>query len=509
MLRIFGIVVVLALAILFIVLSWRNEKSNLFKWILTLVFVAFAFTWVLPSGSFSTGVFTEYDELTRLGLSDIPSLIHYAFYFILTTVIFLLALGGFYGVLSKSKSYQSLVRSFGKWIKDHDILATIIIICVVAILTTLLRIPFAVLMIIPFIMSSLLHAKFDKVTAVGITYGSMAVGIMGATLGTDSLYWFNNYLTGVTITDGVWYRFVIFATGLVLFSLYNVYRVVKKVRSNKKDETADDLVEIEVLKDKDDSKKKANVWPAVVILGLTLIFIVLSYFNWAEGPLKVEAFNKFHDFIKEFSFFKVDKVDFPLVHYILGGQTQTQHVAFGTNEITSLITYIILISTLVGFMSKLKWTDFLDAFGEGVKKMFRPTMAYVTAYMIFVAVYLSPFTITIIGKMFNWSSSMNPFIVLLSSFVTSIFHADLGYTSYSLMNVFSTYTAGQVTIAQTIFVAINGLVQLVLPVAGFTIIGLASFNVDYKNWLKYIWMFALAMLVVIVLVSVIGFYVII
>lgn len=512
MLKIFGIVVVLILAALFTVLSFKNKKSNIFKWILILVFIAVGLTWVLPSGSFdTTGLFTENDALVRVGISDIPVIIHYAFYFTLTTVIFLLLLGGFYGIFSKSKSYQALVERFGAWIKKHDILATILIIFFVAGITSVLRIPFAVLMILPFITSSLLHAKFDKVTAVGMTYGAMTVGIMGATIGTDSLYWFNNYIDGMTITTGIWYRVVIFAIAVILFSIYNIYRVVKKVRTSKKNSLDSDLFAIEESQDSKSDKKKVSIIPAVVILILTLVFIILAYVGWANEPFKIEAFNKFHDFISEYSFFKIDGEKFPLISYILGSQTSqtAHHVAFGTNEITSLISYIIVLMPVIALMSNIKWTDALNAFGEGVKKMLKPTMAYVVAYMIFIVMYLSPISVTIMGTMTNWTDTMNPFITILTSFVGSIFHSDIGYTSYSLMYVLANYTQGQLTIAHTIFIAINGLVQLVLPVAGFTLIGLASFNVDYKNWLKYIWMFALAMLIVIVLVSVLGFYVII
>ena len=42
--------------------------------------------------------------MKRIGLADLPSLLYYAAYFGLTTIIYLFILGGFYGILSKTKS---------------------------------------------------------------------------------------------------------------------------------------------------------------------------------------------------------------------------------------------------------------------------------------------------------------------------------------------------------------------------------------------------------------------
>ena len=55
-----GIVIVLALAAFFAVLTCKSKHSDLFRWLLIIFFVAFCFTWVIPYGYFSGTTYTEY-----------------------------------------------------------------------------------------------------------------------------------------------------------------------------------------------------------------------------------------------------------------------------------------------------------------------------------------------------------------------------------------------------------------------------------------------------------------
>ena len=108
-----GIIIVLGLAAFFAFKTIKSKNSDLFKWVGISAFIAFCLTWVLPYGSFQQGVFYE-SSMQRLGLADVSSILYYCVYFCLTNVLFLLAVAGFYGVLSKTDSYNSLVRKIGK-----------------------------------------------------------------------------------------------------------------------------------------------------------------------------------------------------------------------------------------------------------------------------------------------------------------------------------------------------------------------------------------------------------
>ena len=111
-------------------------------------------------------------------------------------------------------------------------------------------------------------------------------------------------------------------------------------------------------------------------------------------------------------------------------------------------------------------------------------------------------------KLFGLTKSFNPYITTITSFITSIFHADLGYTSYLVGSILSTTYAESLNIAHTIYVTTYGLVQVFMPTSALLLVALSYMKIDYKSWFKYIWIFAAAMLVVLLIVVTVGTYLI-
>ena len=482
-----GIVIILALAALFSVLTCKSKTSDLFKWLGIAMFVAFCLTWVIPYGYFSAGTFYDYG-MSRLGLSDIPTLLYYALYFCITTVIYLLVIGGFYGVFSKTKAYSALVNKFADSIKGKEVLTTILTIVILVCLTSVLKSALCLVVFLPFLVSVLLKAKYDKLTATGITFGSLLVGMLGATYGTEGLVYFNSYLESVKMSDGIIYRLILGVMALVLFVLYNVYRTVKIVKKNKKAENMDDAFAVEEV------KEKTRIWPAIVVFSLLFVFIILGYIGW-NTSFGLQFFDNIHKSVTELSFFKVSGEDFKIFNLILG----TSSKAFGMMDTTTLIVVMLFMTLLVSVMNRVSVKDTMNNFGEGFMKMVKPATLYTLAYVIFIVIYLDPFTATISDWLFGLTKSFNPYTTMLTSFITSIFHQDLGYTSYLLGTVLTTTYKEYFELAHTIFIFMYGFVQVFMPTSCLLLVGLSYMKVDYKSWFKYIWMFAVAMVVVLII----------
>lgn len=489
-----GIIIVLALAVLFAVLTCKSKSSDLFKWIGICIFVAFFLTWVIPTGSFSGGEFVE-QGLSRLGFSDVPTILYYSVYFGLTTIIYLLMIGGFYGVLSKTKSYDSLVKKCAGFVKGHEVVSAIVIMVLIAVLTSILKNTLVLLVFIPFIISVLLNAKFDKITAIAVTFGSILIGMIGATYGTEGLTWFNSYSGVEKLTDGIFHRLIIGAIALVLFICYNSYRIVKIMKKNKeltKEAANDDLFEVS------DVRTKVKTWPIIIVFALMFIIIILGYVNW-KAYFNIDVFDNFHKWLIELTPFTKN---FTIFSWILG----TNAVAFGQFEINTLIIILLIITSLIGIMNRMKFSDFMQNFGEGFTKMFKPACLYALAYVVFICMYMSPVTANITNWAFGLTKSLNPFIATITATVINAFHADLGYTSYIVGSLITTNYHDHFTLLQTLFVSTYGLVQLVLPTSGLLLVGLAYLKVDYKSWFKYIWIFALLMLIVLLIYATIVRY---
>ena len=502
--KIIGIIVVLALAGVFAFFTCKSKKPDIFKWLLIIIFVGVCLTWIIPSGSFdASGKFTAYDTLTRIGLTNIRDLLFYGLYYPMPTILVLLSIGGFYGVLASTGSYKELVKKCGNFVKKHAVVSSIVIMIVLIVLASVLSgAPFTLMVLLPFLITVLLHANFDKLTAVAITFGSLLIGQLAGTYGPDTVYFFNYYMgTGAEpdLTVGLTYRLIIGGIAAVLFILYNVYRVIKVVKKEKNNDVKEDLCELKPI-EKGEVEREHHAWPMIIVMVLTLVFVILAYFDWS-GLFKLEIFNKFHETITTYSPFGDDM---PIFSYILG-----QTNAFGTMDIQATVTYLLVMSVIIALLNRLSVSDYLDSVGTGIKHMIKPIGAYALTYAIFLVVYTSPFTMGITGTLYNMSDTYVPFISILDSIITSIFHStDIGYTSYSLSYIYASIAQNHLPIMEAIYVTTNGLVQIFAPVSGLLLIGLAYLNVDYKKWFKYIWLYALVILVVICIVATFAVYII-
>ena len=90
----------------------------------------------------------------------------------------------------------------------------------------------------------------------------------------------------------------------------------------------------------------------------------------------------------------------------------------------------------------------------------------------------------------------NPLITTIATIITSIFHLDFGFAAYGVGSFLSSAYVNDFNVAHTLYIAISNLVHVIAPTSIIMIIGLALMDVDYKTWFKYIWLFVLGMLVI-------------
>lgn len=499
-LTVVGVLIVLGLGAFLAVLTCKTKHNDLFRWIGIVLLITFLLTWVLPYGYFNGSEFTEYG-LNRLGLSNIPDIASNAVYFCLSTMVFLLVLGGFYGVVSNTDSYKKLVSNFSKIVEKRKMLWSTITMVLLILLTSILKSPLVLFVFLPFLASVFLNANTDKLTTMGITFGSVLVGLLGATWGTDGLFYFNQYL-GIADNTGVGMRAIIGGVAMVLFVLFNIFRLqdIKKQEAPKKKGKKAEVVE--EVKDESlfavEETKNGRSWKAAALLYVLLAFVILAFFDWSTN-LGFEGFNNLHSSILELKFGE----DFTIFNYLLGSTS----TAFGVMEIPALITILLVFSAIYALMEQVSLNDYMKSFGEGFVKMVKPTALYVLTYAVFVIMYLSPFMAFVHNWATGLTSDFNPFIVTVLSFIENIFHADLGYTGYLVGGALQSLYSSDFTLIHTIYMTTYGFVQLFMPTGGLLLVGLAYFKLNYKEWFKYIWLFIVAMFVVLLILATVVTYI--
>lgn len=478
--KVFGSLIMLGSLIAYAV---RSKEHVLVKSIISTTLIAILLTWLLPYGAFSGNVYAEYG-MGRIGLNDIPTVIYYAVYFALDKLMYLFVLGGFYGVLSLTKGYQKLVTSIAKKLESNKMTVVIVSMVIFALLTTLLTNSLAVLFFVPFVISIMSKMKVDKLSSFIATFGGILVGLMAAPWGTEGLTWFNYYV-GTTITNGFKLRLIITAISLLLFIVFVVIRSKKLDKKDAASSLTEDTFEVASLEEK---TKKA---PIVILLAICAIVILLGYIDW-KGTLGIEVFSKFHEWLVGLTIGE----NTTIFAYILGSSAKM----LGSWDIATLVAFTLVMSIIVGLVYRIKLSDFLTAFGNGMQKMLKPVAIYVAVFTAFVVMYMTPIMPTIANWFYGLTEGFNLFTTSLMAFIASIFQTDLGYTGYALGAYLTSTFADKLDLVHTIHIAMYGMVQLILPTSGLLVLGLAYTKVEYKTWLKFIWKFAVAMLIILMII---------
>lgn len=456
------------------------SKNDLFKIVLLVLFVTFVLSWIIPIGSFSGGVFTS-SGMGRLGLADIGASGAYAGNFFLQQLFFVLFVGIFYGVLSKVSGYKAMVSKISSKFLGKEKVFVIVSSLIITLLTSFLTQTYVVLFFVPFVVNIASRLKLDKITTFLCSFGSILLGVLGATFGSEGLVYFIQYLSmykTIDVTTEVGIRFGILALSFVVYHFFTLQHMSKVVGKKNSDEAMVDLYSVE-----EDKNKNVKVWPMALFFLVIFLFMVLGYVNWAA--FEITIFDEFHTWLTELSVGK-----YTIISYILGNTAKS----FGTWDLYSISIVLLVVLFLSILVYKMKFDDVLDNAIEGLKKMVKPALLMMLVSIVFVFVYWSPFTITISNWFLKMTEGFNPFVSSIVAAINSFFHLDFGYTGYVLGSVLSTY-GDFFGLAFVIFVAINGLILMVAPTSLFLLLGLSYLDIPYKKWMKHIWKVALILLV--------------
>ena len=267
--QIIGLVVVLVLAALggFFIIK-KSKKHDLAKWITLFIILAIALTWIFTYGYYNGAEFFDYG-MNPQGITDIPNLLYYSINFAGDKIIFLLALGAFYAVLSKSNGYKKLVTTIAEKLKGKEIIFALIVSLLFTAMASLLSQTFVALIFVPFVISILLAMKLDKITAFCVTFGSVLIGTLGLTYGGEGAYWFNYYVQA-SVETGILYRLIVLVVAFILFNFFTVMHAKKVLKDKKVNEIEADPFKVEEV------DKKAKSWPIIVLLAIVFIFMILG-----------------------------------------------------------------------------------------------------------------------------------------------------------------------------------------------------------------------------------------
>lgn len=453
------------------------KKESKLIYGIAICFLAYVvLSWIFPAASMSAGsVVTNARIPVGLG-----GLLYYPALTLGTFIQFgliVLAIGGLYGVMKKSKSYSKLVEYVeNKFNKKKKGLLIATIICI-ALFSSLTGCPYVLLVLAPFIIDVVLVLGYSKVTAILTSVGAILIGQIGSTFGYTVAGAASTTL-GIDIYSGLLPRVVLLALVVFIYVLFVVL--------NAKDKSSEETLFYEKESSKD---KKVRALPLVILLVSLIVISLVGMFTW-KSVLGVNFFENVAN--------KIAGED--LLNKILG-----LSAFLGSWDSYELIAIITLSSFVLGWLYNLKFNETLEAFTSGAKKFLKPAFYVTIANIVFTLMLVNQSNnvlIYLLGKVNG--TNFNIVSVLCSNLLGSLFYNVFPYFFYNVSTVLATfYGAKYFNILAFVAQGIYGIVMMIIPTSILLIAGLSMTNVSYKEWFKNIWKFLLEVLLLVILVSVV------
>lgn len=532
------------------------KKHNTVKVVLITILVFLLLSWILPAAYYS-GQYVDQGRV-QMGLYELFNYPLTAISYFGYIGLFIIFVGGFYGVLYKIPAYRTFLDKIVSFFegKEKIFLAIVSILLACGVSICGLQIAFAIF--IPFIVALILLMGYDKIVAAMVVVGSMAAGLIGSTYAYTNL----NVVTSALSLDlnfQIGVRFVILIVGIVLV-LFNTFMYIKnsmkitkpilklekttkvevsvekkpaeksaakktKISSSSK-KTSTKTTKSKSTKTK--SRKNANkaalkdnniivvkesvsgsdddlipaksgnshkIWPFVVGFTLLFILLVLAFIAWGEGGFGVKTFENVTKSVIEFKIFK-----FPIFQKIYGTMN-----AFGTWTLIDLFLPMSLLLLLLVIIYKVKIDDVFDGFAYGAKKALGTAFIVILVYTCLVLVTYHPFQLTIYKALLGIGKGFNLVTTMISFILASIFNGDAAYVAQSVVPYYTSIVTNvdRYPLVAIVFQSMYGFTALFAPTSLILMGTLSYLGISYKDWLKNIWKLLLELFVILLIIFII------
>lgn len=472
------------------------KKHNLFKVLSITYLVAIVLTWVLPTATYESSF--EVGDRAFMGIYDVVMYLIYACRAFAPVILFVLAIGGLYGVLDKTEAYPVMVNKTITWFKGKEkwfLIPTMVLFVILASVTGL---NLTLFIFFPFVIAVVLGLGYDKLTALTVTIGSTIVGMLGATF-SPTIYELLNYALNTNYTDEILGKIALLVLGLALLIafvlLYIKKQTVVETKDAKKTKDSAKTKKVKVAKKEkvvEEETNKVRVGPLCAILGILFVLLVIGSIDFNTG----EAFSKMHDAIMGVHIGK-----FYVFKNILGSIPSIGEWSFGEYLTISYLTFtffIVAASFVIYLVSPMKFDEYLDNFGEGTKTMLKAVPLLVIAYALVYIAATNQVYLNITNFLAKLTKDFNIVTSSIAMLISSIFNPDLYYyTNMQLM-----YYSGLLSDATVnpllgmMFTGIHSLISLIAPSSIILILGLSYTDTKWTDWIKHIWKLFLGLLVI-------------
>ena len=139
------------------------KKNNTIKVVLITTLVLLVLSWIFKAAYFS-GDFVEQGRV-QMGLFDLFNYPLTALSYFGYIALYLIVVGGFYGILYKIPAYRNLLDKIANAFKNKGMIFLSVVVVLFALLVSVCGLQIGLALVIPFVVSIILLLGYDKIVA--------------------------------------------------------------------------------------------------------------------------------------------------------------------------------------------------------------------------------------------------------------------------------------------------------------------------------------------------------
>ncbi len=445
-----------------------KEKKRLssFSIIIILLFIVAAVTWFIP-------------EVSNAKLSDILMAPVNGFSDSMEVCIFILILGGFLAVVTKTGALENGIAVLVKKMKGKELWLIPILMFIFSIGGTTYGMLEETVGFYILLAATMVAAGYDTIVGSAIVLLGAGSGVLGSTI--------NPFAVGVAINalpKGIQAnQTIILLLGVILWltaygiSVYFVMKYAKKVKKDKgstflslqerKDMKSEFIDKQEDKKDvKLSTKQKVVLW----LFGLTFVVMILGFIPWVDFGIISE---------------EVAEAGTHWTALLTG-------TCFGWFYFLDSATWFLLMAIVIGIVYGMSEKEWVDIFVKGVGDIVSVVLIVAVARGVKVLMDTTGLGDYIITKSVNALAGTPGYVFAPLDYLLHIGLSVLIPSSSGLATLSTPIVAPVAagiglnpSVTIMIFVAANGLVNLITPTCGAIMGGLALAKVEYSTWFKW------------------------
>ena len=449
----------------------KRPKLTAYSLILIILVCVAAITWLIAKLDPASGV-------VAAKFSDIVMAPVNGFVDAREVCIFIIILGGFLGVVAKTGALETGIAALIKKLKGKELWIIPILMFIFSIGGTTYGMQEETVGFYILLAATMVAAGYDSLTGVAIVLLGAGVGVLGSTI--------NPFAVGVAVAalpEGLAAnQAIIIGLGLILWltsyiiAVTFVMNYAAKVKEDKGStflslQEQQDMKEEFIDKEHENKAKLTKRQKIVLWLFLfTFIYMILSFIPWVD-----------------FGVIPADVAD--------AGTHWTAFLTgncFGYYYFLDAASWFFLMTIIIGIVGEINEQEFVDAFMKGAGDIIGVVLIAALARGIKVIMDVTGLGNYIISSSVNALAGTPAYIFAPCDYLLHIGLSILVPSSSGLATISTPIVAPVAagiglnqSVTIMIYVAANGLVNLITPTCGTIMGGLALAKIDYNTWFKF------------------------